>query len=284
MHRLFFKEWDLELIGSGRAFEETAYALPRQRLALDGGWGRSIIFAQPNLFVSHLHMDHALGLARYVVNRQKMGDGACRIMVPAKALAEAQGIVAAWQRAEGRRDPIDWVAIGDGSSVQLENNWSLEGFETPHTIPSVGFVLKRRMTRVKSEFADLPSQEIGRLVREGKEPVVTAHVPVFAYCGDTAAGVFDRKPFLYDVRVLLTECTFIGAFHESLAEKYGHTQWEELLERADRFKNDALVLTHFSKRYHPEQIWEHLNQTAPAGLRRILRPLINVSGTDDRSD
>ena len=284
MHQLYWKNWDLELIGSGRAFEETAFVLPRQGLALDGGWGRSAVFAQPNLFVSHLHMDHALGLPRYVVNRQKMGDGSCRIFVPATALEDAQGIVAAWQRAERREDKIDWVPVAAGTETVLEANWQLVGIDTAHTIPSAGCILKRKLTRVRDEFADLPSQEIGHLVREGKEPVITAWVPVFAYVGDSGPQVFERHPELFDVRVLVTECTFIDAFHEESGETYGHSKWEDLCAIAERFKNDAIVLSHFSKRYRPEQIWQHLNDTAPECLRAKLRPLIAVGGSDDRGD
>ncbi|RMF19323.1 MAG: hypothetical protein D6761_00685 [Candidatus Dadabacteria bacterium] len=282
MHRFYDPALDIELIGSGRAFEETLFALPRQRLALDGGWGNTDIFAQPNLFLSHLHMDHALGLPRFVVNRQKMGDGSCRIFVPAAALDDARGIVAAWQRAERRRDPVEWVGVEDGLEVEYEGPWRLRFFSTDHNVPSAGVCLLRKQSRVRPEYADLSPKEIGRLVRDGAEPVETTWLPAFAWCGDTSASVFERHPWLYDVRILVTECTFIQAFHDEPGVTRGHTSWEDLCERAERFSNTALILSHFSRRYSAERIWEHLNQTSPDTLRQRLRPLISVPGSEDR--
>lgn len=284
MHRHYWKRWDLELVGAGRAFEETGFALPRQRLAVDVGWGRSRIFAQPTLFLSHLHMDHALGLPRYAVNRQKMGDGQCRVVVDRRIAADARGIVEAWQRAEGRVDPVEWVLLDPGTPFDLGNNWTLELFEAIHSVPAAGFLLRRRVKRVKAEYAELPAAEIGRLVREGAEPVVEVHEPVFAYAGDTAIEVLDRHPALYEVPVLLLECTFVDALHDEPPEVRGHVHWEEILERADRFANEALVLTHFSRRYPPGLLWRHLSATVPDSLRERLRPLISIGGSDDRRD
>lgn len=278
MHRLYLPKLDVEVLGASQAFEETAFVLPRQGLAIDGGWGRAGVFAQPTLLISHLHMDHGLGLARYVVNRQKMGDGSCRIVVPAAALAAARAVVAAWQDAEGRNDPVTWIAAADGDLVPLERNLRLRIFAAPHNIPTIGAVVERRVTRVKSEYAHLDSGEIGRLVRAGAEPIETIWQPLFAYSSDTRIELLDAQPQLYDVPVLILECTFVAALHERPIEVGGHTSWEQICERAERFNNEALVLTHFSRRYAPDRLWRHLDRTAPAPLRLRLRPWIGIDG------
>lgn len=285
MHRLVRPDLDLELVGAGRAFEETGYALPRQRLALDGGWGRQTIFAQPTLFVSHLHLDHALGLPRFVVNRQKMGDGRCRILVPAEALEHARAIVDAAQAAEGRRDFVDWVALSPGDVVPLEGRWRLKAIPAVHGIPAMGCLLEREQRRVRPEFSHLASEEIGRLVREGREPVASFWDPLFAYTGDTEVAMLDRNPELYEAQVLLVECTFVDALHpDGPPTTPGHIHWEELCARADRFRNGQVLLTHFSKRYGPGELWRALDATCPPELRPRLRPLVGIRGTDDRSD
>ncbi len=284
MHRHYWKDSDLELIGSGRAFEETAFVLPRQRLAIDGGWGRSEVFAQPNLFLSHLHMDHALGLPRYVVNRHKMGDGSCRVIVPAPVLTEAKAIVRAWQQAEKRSDGIEWIGVEPGDVVNLDGPWRIKAVGARHNIPCAGFILQKRGSRVREQFAHLESSEIGRLVREGRDPVIHSWDPVFAYSGDTDAGIFDEHPELFDVPVLLLECTFVESFHEDPINARGHIHWGDLCKLAPEFRNKCLMLTHFSRRYRPDQLWETLNSGVPDVLREKLCPLIYVSGSEDRGD
>lgn len=287
MHRLVWPASDLELVGSGQAFEETAFALPRQGLAIDGGWGRSVIFAQPTLFLSHLHLDHALGLPRYVVNRQKMGDGRCRILVPAAALASAGEIVDAFQRAEGRSDPVDWVGLEPGVPVPLEGAWRLRPLAAIHGIPAMGFVLEQRLRRLRSGFEDLDPVEVGRRVRAGEDLVDERWEPWFAYTGDTEIGMLDAHPELYEARVLLVECTFVGALHGAAGEAPptpGHIHWEQLRARAEHFRNEAVVLTHFSRRYRPGELWRFLDADCPEPLRARLRPLITLRGTDSRSD
>jgi ribonuclease BN (tRNA processing enzyme) len=285
VHRFVRPDLDLELVGAGRAFEETGFALPRQRLALDGGWGRQTIFAQPTLFVSHLHLDHAQGIARYVVNRQKMGDGRCRILVPAAALTHAQDIVAAAQRAEGRADAVEWVGLAAGDTVPLEGRWRLRALDAVHGIPAIGCLLERETRRVRPRYAGLPSAEIGALVRSGEQPIESVWEPLFAYTGDSEVAMLDANPILYAAAVLLVECTFVDALHpDGPPVTPGHIHWEELCARAERFCGGEVLLTHFSKRYAPGELWRALDRTCPPNLRRHLRPLIGIRGTDDRSD
>jgi len=285
MHRLYYHSDDVELIGAGRAFEESLLVLPRQHLALDGGWGAAAVFAQSNLFVSHLHMDHALGLPRYVVNRQKMGDGRARVIVGPRVAPHAKAIVAAWQQAEGRADPVEWLIPSPGERVPLEPGLAVELFEAPHTIPAYGLVLYRRRKVVRPAFRELPPDEIGRLVRAGEDPVETVWDPIFAYTGDTGIDVFDAVPVLRRAHVLVTECTFVDALHAEGAPRVrGHIHWEELCAQAQHFENERIVLTHFSKRYAAAVLCRHLNATVPEVLRPRLRPWIAVTGDAGRSD
>ena len=65
--------------------------------------------------------------------------------------------------------------------------------------------------------------------------------------------------------MLLLECSFVLPEDVARAREYAHIHLEDILARADRFQNEALVLTHFSQRYRPEEIRE--------ALRRIPEPL-----------
>jgi ribonuclease Z len=54
------------------------------------------------------------------------------------------------------------------------------------------------------------------------------------------------------------------------ARRYEHIHLEDVLERADRFENEAIVLTHFSQRYRPEEIRGALADLPAELARRIV--------------
>lgn len=276
MHRLYDKQSDVEVLGESQAFEESYYVLPRQRLAIDGGNGNAWVFAQPNLFVSHLHMDHALQISRYVVNRQKMGDGRGRIFFDQRVLREMKAVIHAWQRAERRKDPVELFPLSFGDKVSLEGNFSLRPIPVPHTLPAMGFILERKRSLVKPEFQDRSPREISELIRSGEKPTEDIYESVFGYCGDMEIRGLDENPDFYRTRILVLECTFVQAFHSERIQPEGHILWEEILERADLFQNEYLILTHFSRRYPPAKLFRHINSTAPDLLRKKLRPWIFV--------
>jgi ribonuclease Z len=264
----------VEVLGESRAFEESYYVLPRQRLAIDGGDGNPWVFAQPNLFISHLHMDHALQISRYVVNRQKMGDGRGRIFFDLRLIREIQGIIQAWQRAERRKDPVELIPLHPLERIPLEGNFFLIPVPVPHTLPAMGFILERKRSVVKPEFRDRTPKQISELIQRGEKPTEDVFEPVFGYCGDMEIKGLDEYPEFYRTRILILECTFVLAFHPERIRPEGHIVWEEILERADLFQNEYLILTHFSRRYAPSTLFRHLNLTAPPSLRKRLRPWI----------
>jgi ribonuclease Z len=61
-------------------------------------------------------------------------------------------------------------------------------------------------------------------------------------------------PQLFAARVLLIECSFLFPEDRDRAREYAHIHLDDLLARADLFGNEAIVLTHFSQRYRPEEI------------------------------
>ena len=79
------------------------------------------------------------------------------------------------------------------------------------------------------------------------------------------------------MRVLLIECSFLGPDDRERARQYDHIHLDDIAERASLFENEAIVLTHFSMRYRPEEIL-HALRTLPAAISdrvvAFLPPLI----------
>ena len=62
-------------------------------------------------------------------------------------------------------------------------------------------------------------------------------------------------PDIYAANILITELTFFRPEHrKDKIHKFGHTHLDDILDRADRFRNELLILSHFSTRYHDQQI------------------------------
>jgi ribonuclease Z len=55
----------------------------------------------------------------------------------------------------------------------------------------------------------------------------------------------------------------------------GHIHLYEVAERAELFKNDAILLTHFSARYHANDILRALDKHLPPDLRERVTPLLS---------
>ena len=58
--------------------------------------------------------------------------------------------------------------------------------------------------------------------------------------------------------MLLLECSFLLPEDKDRAREYAHIHLDDILERAHLFENEAIVLTHFSQRYRPEEIRQAL--------------------------
>ena len=89
----------------------------------------------------------------------------------------------------------------------------------------------------------------------------------FAYPGDCGHEIFDAcaaDPASEACCCSSARFVLPGG-QVSRAREYAHIHLDDILDRADKFENEALVLTHFSQRYRPEEIRQ--------ALRRIPEPL-----------
>ena len=84
---------------------------------------------------------------------------------------------------------------------------------------------------MKKEYTGTPGKELGKLRKEGVQIDEEYNIPLFVYCGDTSASVFEQTPWLFDYPVIITECTFLYPDSDEVdllekAEKDGHTHWQ----------------------------------------------------------
>jgi ribonuclease Z len=88
-------------------------------------------------------------------------------------------------------------------------------------------------------------------------------------------SVLDHAPELLQTRVLIVECTFLDARKTLEAARAGcHIHLDELIERADGFANEHVVLMHVSQLYQPTEVAGILDRRVPPALRAKLIPFV----------
>ena len=88
----------------------------------------------------------------------------------------------------------------------------------------------------------------------------------------------DHEPSILTSRVLILEATFLDDRKPIEAARAGcHVHLDEILERAERFTGDHLVLMHVSQLYRPDEVAGILDRRVPPGLRARIVPF-----ADDR--
>jgi ribonuclease Z len=172
---------------------------------------------------------------------------------------------------------VDAVGMNPGDTVKLHHDLWVRAFRTHHHVPSLGYQFLRRVAKLKPEFLELPPEEIGRRRRAGEALFDEVDRLELAYATDTLSRVLETAPFVLESRVLILESTFLDE-HKTVedAREYAHVHLDEIIARADRFQNEALVLMHFSQAYHPEAVHRLLQARLPGSLRervRVFAPL-----------
>ena len=260
---------DLRIEGVSRAGEETWFRVRPPGLAFDVGRGALQLCGVPNLFLSHGHLDHSLGLPFLLSHRALHDAGTTRVFAPAPVVAGLTRFVAAAEALENGHYSWEIRALEPGDRVEVGRDLAVEAFESAHAVPSLGYHLLRTKRLLRREFQDRSGPELVQLKREGIEIEREAVELWLSYCGDTGPGVFELEPRILQARVLLIECTFFDEGSRMRGERFGHMHLEDLIGRTDRFENEDLVLHHQSRRYKHSDLTEMLKE-------RLILPATRV--------
>jgi ribonuclease Z len=270
---------DFRVRGVSIAGIYTSIHVPEISALFDVGIAARSTATVNTLFLSHGHVDHSGALATLLGTRALMGKTTPpRVFMP-RAIAEP---ITASLRAMSEMQrwtlDIDPRPMDPGDMAPFGSDLVVRAFRTYHPVPSLGYELFRRVHKLKPEFADLPGHEIGRRRRTGDDLFDVVERRELAYATDTLVSVLDHEPQLLSTRVLILECTFLDDRKSLEASRSGcHIHLDELLERADTFRNEAIVLMHFSQIYKPHEVLEILDRRCPVALRERVVPFVPSS-------
>jgi len=255
---------DFSVEGYSRAAVQTYWRIPEWKIGFDLGAQPWSFMGTPVWFVSHPHIDHLVALPVYVARRRMMKMEPPTIYLPPGTSEPIQRILRMCSRLDRGRLPCSLVEIEPGQEVELSRELVVTVSATRHTVPSLGFVVWERRRKLLPEFQGLAGEQIRDLRLSGTEVAREVRIPRLAYLGDSAPEGLDQCPAMYEAEVLITELTFVAPSHrKDKIHKFGHMHLDDLVERAGRFKNERIIASHFSTRYHSRQIQHWVQKALP---------------------
>ena len=218
----------------------------------------------PTWMVSHTHMDHLVALPVYVARRRMMKMEPPTIYLPEAAIEPMQRVLRLFSRLDRGRLPCQLLPLRPGDEIELSRELVVTVSATVHTVPSLGFVVWQRRRKLRPEFVGLPGEKIRDLRLSGTDVTSEVRVPRLAYLGDSSPAGLDACEAMYEAEVLIMELTFVSPSHrKDKIHKFGHMHLDDLLERQRRFRNELIIASHFSTRYHASQIRQHVERALP---------------------
>jgi ribonuclease Z len=244
------------------------------------------------IFISHLHGDHYLGLAGLLSTMQLQGRTEPLQLFAPRALAEV--LTVQWAASESIINyPIDFQPLEPGSAGLIFQNDLLEVYHLPldHRIACHGFVFKEkpRQRKIVKELLppDLPVAQIlalksghdvefgGQTLANGLFTRPPRPVRTYAYCSDTRYNE-QLAPHFFQADLLYHEATFAEDYAHRAAETY-HTTAKQAAQMACLAQVKQLLLGHFSVRYrYPEVLLAEAQSVFPATLLALEGHTFNV--------
>lgn len=262
----------MRITGYSTARLATWYFLDELKLLFDAGDGAAAAIGSKcqrveHVFISHADRDHLGGLVQFNQLAARR-DRPLTYYYP-----KDSGSFPAMRDFLERFDPnlpkADWVPVQAGDRIDIGKNHVVDIGENAHLAvvnpanrgltKSLDFRVLETRRHLKPEFQSLPGAEIGDLRKRLGNDHITDVVdyPVFGFSGDTPS--FDSARWA-GTRVLAHEATFIAP---DSADR-GHCELDDVLRGASSLDIEALILGHFSSRYHADAIRQAITREAEA--------------------
>ena len=262
----------LTIEGYSRAAVQSYWRVPELKIGFELGGSPWAFMGTQYFLVTHAHLDHLAALPVYVARRRMMKMEPPTIYLPEEVVDPVWAMLKAWQKLDRGRMNCELVGVKSGDVLTLSREHRVSVYSTTHTVPSVGYVVYDVRKKLKPEFHGLKGDQIRDLKFQGIEVAAESLTPMLAFTGDTSPAGLDAHPDNFTAEVLITEMTFFRPEHrKEKIHKFGHMHLDDIIERADRFQNQLIILAHLSTRTHDAEAKRRLDQQLPPSLRnRVL--------------
>lgn len=241
--------------GYSAASRVTWFAIPQLNSIFDIGWCVEQMRYIPRVFLSHLHQDHCLALPTWISWRQKFPEKIPQVYVPKKCVEQTKNFVESICAAEDYAMKYEIIGLDEGDQVPIEKNRVVEAFYTTHFLPTIGFIVKEKRKKLRSDFHGKSSDEIRAAIRNGQDVHLHNEVPIFCYTSDTDTELFTRRPDLLQAEILITECSHVENYlqynpHiEPPHNKVTHNTLAQLAPIIENFTGKTLAFCHLPRKF-----------------------------------
>lgn len=254
----------------------TSIACPELGLLFDAGMPARSLATADTILLSHGHVDHVGALPAILGIRALHGKSRPpRVIMPAEIVDDLRAALQALTKLQHWPLEIEAIGMKAGEERELRGDLRVRAVQTFHPVPSLAYVIVRKVSKLRAEFRDLPGAEIAARRRAGEAMLEHEERAELAYVTDTLISAFDHGPQLFDARVLVMEATFLDDRKTIEGARAGcHIHLDEVIERAAQFKNETIVLMHCSQLYRPDEVARILDKRVPPELRRRIIPFV----------
>lgn len=245
----------------------TCIQLPGLDLAFDMGCCPDSAVNRSQVLFTHTHIDHIGAVGMHCATRALYQRPPPHYTLPPGTEENFRALMDAWGRLDGT--PLSYTAqtVLPDAPFSLKKNITARAFRTVHRVVSQGYILQRSRSKLRPSWLGRPGPEIAAARRAGEDIFEIQTEDIVAFTGDTRIDALDSNPAVYQARLLIMEVTFHDAdVSVKRSRAMGHIHLDEVIERADRFENQAILFTHRSMRYGEQQVRSILQQRLPPTL------------------
>jgi ribonuclease Z len=235
-----------------------------------------------NVFLSHVHQDHAGGVPRHLSLRAMFGSRPSRVYCPAQSANALIDMLHAWNRLEEKPETdLSQVVkpLLPGQTVSLGKRYSVQCFDVVHRVPSLGFTVIEHRTKLRAAYAGMPGIEIHAARLRGEVVSDVRDYPVLTYIGDSTIETLLNHPEVGLSEVLFLEATHVGDTPREAATKWGHTHLDEIVDllrtHPEMLPNPHIVIKHFSMKYAEKHIRKAI-EALPSEFRQRVTVLAHL--------
>ena len=256
----------ITIAGQSVAGQRTCLVIDKLSLCFDIGVCFDVAIPQQYIFVSHGHIDHIGGLITHSLSRKILKMSRPNYYMPAEAISNfkiAHDALKSLNRHvnDNPTDPPSYILepIDFGIEYNMKAGFFFKIYQTIHGVESQAYCVFKNIKKLKEEYKDLSSQDIGAIKRSGVDVVNTSTLNLIAFTGDTTIeGVLNHNDLL-ESKILIMECTYVkeSDTDSSKADKAttrGHIHEQHIIDNYTKFHNEHIVLTHISSRHSPKEL------------------------------